>query len=1722
MPFYENTSEGFQEAPKIDRSIISTEDVGNETNVLRKKRSIYSSILGTAVNTVPNFIDSTLSSLTFGGIQRDTINNAFANAATNVGLPAIGQIGRENRGVNDLISGVASIALSELAITKLASAAQAGRLGSTVLSGSRILGKLEQNAIAARGIVDDVVRQTAERGILGNAIANAAVPVGNTTITFNKARNNVLLAGAVASVPRNVASELGFAALQNQNSFFFDEDVGTNIAFGLFGVGIGAGARVLQESAAISKFVNADNIATISSRRLDPGKYDEIVNIQNPFVDRNTKQIVDNNIKFDTVPDTAFTIQDATVQLLQANSRRAERLSGVIDDNRTLQAFENLEKNNLETAFKDLDNAARQGLPQFPVSRINIDQQAGIALHIREIAKNDPLAFHGTQAIFKLPEGKTYAEFADEIQTAFDTRVDNLTRALDAALQNPRVKKQTIERLQHELLLAKENQNSTVLVARDKEFVSPIEYDEKFAGTDIKYNYNKIDKNQFSYSLEVTGKPIELYSAGGFLYGDTKIPYKLKNERLFALYEAGDKFADTAVNSGNIFNLTGKPDAFQIDIASEIIERNKGNPALVNIPSGITFEQLQIEGLAQKAEYYREIVPKKKIKTPAGTATIYGNPTTPYYKIREILNLPQPTAYERSFSPDQKTAIEELFSLEDAPNRIRNMTLNEIKEFISARQTAQGFVPPTRIDLRGNTFKRNTSFDGKGKLDDFLVLRRSFDRSNFTRAAVETQAAIRKYTQLQQILRENSFISRTANDILSTQDFITATEINKLFDLQNAGLFGAKSTAVQSVEWLFRDNPVILAAQRIRRLAQVRAKNLFETAYAPVADLFVQLRGKEGETSKFLASRFITESQGWRLSGETVQTSEGKITYLLDTNDKINIDNWFARYKKQIPPFAVLSDARGVPVELDANAHTIVTRLSELSKQVLHEQNILREARGFARKRELPFYIHTGSTEGKFVKFIIDPNTGDTVQRIVGKTQAQVDAIEKLIVEDPDSLLNKRGWVIREQSKIIAFNEIYDKAARDYEAPVVTYSNLIERTGAGVSPIQQLEAVADSLRAIKYATETLGNDLVDALFDNTLLQIKQKAKAAAGARTTTQKPGRTIYDYYEAALRGYNPANDKAAFIGRINGEITSFFNLGIQKGSDALYNFFNSGRNAREFERLKQHVGNQIPFDNVDKYLAAKFATRRLTDSSEVVGAFTGATATIFVRFMEATMALTNVVGLIGALPAVTRQFTVREGETAAEAAIRNGYRGSFFQASNGKVYGGLNMAGLIARGFKKALNPSAQADYAYMVANGMAKQSVAELNESLAVLTAEPGKFKQFVFGDPTHKGKTKVDEIKRRGLIGTASFVADESENLVRSAAHFIGLELADMHGIKNKIDRHTFAFDFANRTIANYDPLNRPEIFQHAPGAVLGLFTSYIHNYYGRVFRSIENKDYKSTLLNLLGQGSVFGLRTVPGFDQISNIIFENSNGENDVAANVYGKLGPGIGDIVFNGLPSNIPQFAGLEGFALYQRGDTNIRIPGIDGVPTFAILQKLSYAIGDSIQLFADTNPGVTPGQISEVVSRHLINRPLSGIVSTFFADGPTDNTGRLIAESGASIMGDIYRVLGTRSLSEGQTNDAYYRNKRQNELQHAVRVKLAKRTREALRNGNASDIPNIFNSYISAGGDPSRFNTWLKDIYESAKTPRDVEQLNSAFNDPDKADQVNRLLSAKGYSVEE
>jgi hypothetical protein len=468
--------------------------------------------------------------------------------------------------------------------------------------------------------------------------------------------------------------------------------------------------------------------------------------------------------------------------------------------------------------------------------------------------------------------------------------------------------------------------------------------------------------------------------------------------------------------------------------------------------------------------------------------------------------------------------------------------------------------------------------------------------------------------------------------------------------------------------------------------------------------------------------------------------------------------------------------------------------------------------------------------------------------------------------------------------------------------------------------------------------------------------------------------------------------------------------------------------------------------------------------------------------------------------------------GEAAEEWAQRIGHSAQIFSV-HGQQIAIPDMTKIASRAFKRAWSRSSHADYDYMVRHGYLSQEVAEFQRQFGSIESK-GAWERFFYGDPATNSK---------GVTGWTSILSDRSEDFTRSWGHMVGLELAENLGIKGQAARHTFAHDIANKMIANYNPRNRPEFLQGALGAPIGLFQSFIYNYYQRLFRYAETKDYQSIAMQYGVQGGLFGVTSLTGWNQLNSLLMNSSKGEQDIDSGIWSKLGGPAGDLLAGGALSNLPALFGAPAVDLFSRGDTNVRVPGVGGssIPSISVLTRMWDGINRGLEAFSQNHPGMTSTQLSEIASNMIANRPLAGVIEQFGAGGfDTDSYGQVVSET-QSAAEAAYRLIGLRSMRQSNEINAFYSDKDAGEYQAAAQDTLRRATRAAIREGNMDAVPAIYESYLRSGGSPRNFRRWLRDNVEAATTTRSQRRLDELLNDPTNMETILNYLD-RGVSISE
>jgi hypothetical protein len=1229
---------------------------------------------------------------------------------------------------------------------------------------------------------------------------------------------------------------------------------------------------------------------------------------------------------------------------------------------------------------------------------------------------------------------------------------------------------------------------------------------------------------------------------------------------MLRLYRLGQRAIPEMAKFNHPIILPKKPDWFQLDMAEEILKASEGRAQIV-FPTGMTRESAQVESIMQKAnalkKWHAQETAKKNAKGDSYESQLS--------KLRVRYNLPRLTAYERGALSEVEHPVEQLLRGINLYGKddLKNMSLSEIKETVAKFKRLGDLAPTTAKDvesLAGNSFKY--MLDEKGNpIKPLIGYKRPFAQTSWSAEHVAERIAASKIRTVQ-ILTDASAdpINKTiASTVINSADFDAAARTHELMDVQIQGNitgvapqnpFGAARNALVTSEWRDRDSPIMQAATRLRETVNRQVRDFMKvTVETSFGDTLSLLKNPRNAASKTLLDQFHSYRSGWDIAPKPTKNADGFWAFTL-AQTKENQNRFKQTFGRDLAEGQTLLTPTGKEIVLDDLGLQAQQQYNAVTETIRGMKNTLLRANGRNEIDVRQWYTPPPGTKGKYIGFVLGPDgrvvPGMTV--IESTPEAFAKARDALMPE-----IDKRGLghIFRTQDEIRDFASIWDRAQMDFIDPGTTAIQPGKRAQGGLVGAEvRVGAFEESMEYIKDAFLRHGNDLVETLMKEQINAAKARSAIASElsqnkASLSRNIQNRSIYDFYLENLTGSSKLASQKSFVGRIYNSIEGTLDKFLEAGTPPVSKVWlatnewigrktpwEKGAQARkDFETLSEKLGKYMPFESAAQMVERQSAGATPPTVAGMFGKLNQFTAAVLLRVAEVAHPIMNMTGIVNAMPSVIRHVAPRSGESVADFAARIGHSATIFQLPDGSATGVLDMGKIAAKGFKRAWSRASHADYEYMVRNGFLSQEVAEFQRQFGAIQGK-SEWNKFFTGDSSAKG------FKSKGLVGWMSILSDKSEDFSRSWGHMVGLEIAETLGIKSREARHTFAHDMANKMIANYSPHNRPEVFQGALGAPLGLFQSFIINYYQRMFRYVETKDMQALGAQLATQGGLFGVTSLPGWSAF-NAIMTDKNGQDDPESGIWSRFGLGAGDLLGNGVISNIPKIFGAEGVDLYSRGDVNPRIPGVptgsgtvaEAIPGLASAYKMAggsvemlrlmyRGIGEGLGLFKQENPGMSPTRFAEVASNMIANRPIAGMIETFFAGGKdTDRYGQLVSETKTAAE-TAYRLIGLRS--ERQSNDlrAFYANKNAQTLQASHKEQLRLATRTAMRDGNWDALPDIFNRYVETGGDPRYWRRWLKENYEAATETRSERQLDELMNDDSRVGDMIRLLDS-GVSIE-
>lgn len=1743
--------------------------------VMQQNRGLIPTVAGDIGFGVVDLLDTASSSVglsqLFGG-KRGSINQAALNA---IDSPGLTDFYNDNQGGIEAASGIAGIVAAELITRRITAPTSVFMAAASKLPYVRRLATLDAEYATAMQTVRNVDRALAERGTLGveQYVGRAVVDAGmfdSVTGAIVASSREVSRNGAVAAARflgfgkgvRNAAVTEGVMAITlNQNGFLYDDEASHNIAWSAAGLVLGGSVEWLHSAYAIRKFVNGDEIRRTFAGALDPERVEETRLL---WHGKPLTTDAGNAFNGANGPGTFLggSISDRITSIQVNASLLRETPTGVTTDARALLGNrEVLATQHAKLAREEVQKIVTKGISTNGYTRFTMGSadakgtiaggSRGYSNHVDMLMHRDAGALYGVEMLGGIGDDMTIHGVHTAHVARVEERIKEVESALDELAELPVPDPVRAEQLQTLRKRLEFEHNLTPMASIDGELM-PISEATAIEGfiepKEIRFTAKGKDatqKDRHGMWEVITENP-----AGGVSV-DSEFAIHLPNKKnldnadhfeMLRLYRASQKAVDQMIKFEGPLILPKKPNWFQLDMAEEVLRRSEGRAHVV-FPDGLTREQAQVESLIQKAKGMAKWDKRADAEDQVA-------------KLRVRYNLPRLSAYERGVTGEVDHPVMNLLRGIAAygPDEVKNMGLAAAQE-AAAKFKRIGDVAPTTakdMDLFGSSFRYMLDESGN-PLKPLILYKRPQQSAEWTKEYLaERLAAAKLNTVTKMTDRQAGPITRAISEsTLSSPDFDLAARTHELLDTQVQGSltgaapqnpFGAAGKAVVTSEWRDRDSPILLAATRIREAISRQTRDFMKlTMEGAFGDTLGVLANPRNSASSLLLDQFHSFASGWDIATDFAKTAEGfHMAVLSDT--AANRERFKALFGREMAKGQSLLTPSGKSVVLDDLAVKAQTQFNAVTAILAEEKNTLLRAQGRGQIAPKMWYVPPPNTNGKFIGFTFGPDKKTIGNMTVVESTAADFAKSRRLMEDRISQMGM-GYTFRTQDEVHNFASIWDRAQMDFVDPGTTAIQPNKQGRGALSGAEvKYGAFNDSLKNIRDQFLRHSDDITEVLFKDQINAAK--ARSAISSEVTRNKAGfyrdqklRSVYDMYLENLLGTSKLQAQGSFVGRvynsIEGTIDSFLGAAtppVSKVWHATNEWINksnpwskSAGAKKDFDALSTHLGQYMPFDSATKMLERQGAGATPLTVAKITGGVNRFSAAILLRMFEVAHPIMNLSGIVNAVPSVIRHMTPRVGETGEEFAARIGHSASIFNLGDKGNVGVVDMGKLGSRAFKRAWSRAAHADYAYMVRNGFLHQEVAEFHRQFGAIESKQA-WQAFFVGDATRTGFNK------KGVVGWTSVLSDRSEDFSRSWAHMVGLELADELGIATREAKHSFAHDIANKMIANYSPQNRPEIFQGAMGAPIGLFQSFMQNYYQRLFRYTETKDFAALGQQYAMQAGLFGATGLPGWDAFNTFFMNNSEGKDDPTSSIWRRFG-GAADLIGGGAISNIPALFGLPAVDLYSRGDTTIRQFGVDFsqspgdiaknlVPAVGALSKIWEGMTQGLAAFSSKNPNLTVTQLGEIASNMIANRPVAGIIEQFMAGGKdTDRYGQLVSDT-ENAAEATYRLLGLRSMAQSRQVQAYYANKTQQEHKAAADDILRTSTRAAIREGSMEKLPEIFNQYLKNGGDPRYFRRWIKENYEAATKTRSERQLESALKNPARMDEVLRLLDA-GVSID-
>jgi hypothetical protein len=755
--------------------------------------------------------------------------------------------------------------------------------------------------------------------------------------------------------------------------------------------------------------------------------------------------------------------------------------------------------------------------------------------------------------------------------------------------------------------------------------------------------------------------------------------------------------------------------------------------------------------------------------------------------------------------------------------------------------------------------------------------------------------------------------------------------------------------------------------------------------------------------------------------------------------------------------------------------------MDRIGRELYAMNSTYRKTLGMPPLSDMGFWMPAFNPRNKYITYVID-HVDSSTKLLFGNTPAELADAERAFASTMTNRSPKSWTLVRKGSDQKLYNTIENR----HDPMFMSVSDATSLHG-GSSAMAAVPTGTNVFSELMNGYEHYIHKSVGQQLELQYSEVMQQLdRISNNARSLTE--GQPISRIQKAM----NIANDagltvKNTLLGRNNlkeyvgwqdaqNGLTTVIEMGLKTIADKMEPILNTSKSLfgkgkaktdAEYEALISDMaerGIPNPFQNMDDAVARqKFNTDKLTQAPNMtprmVAISNNFAATALLKVLELGQPLVNMLSLpILTSAAVNRQFAQE-------------YMGAALKGN-----GEFSTVAAMYEGMKYLFNPEYKTKWRQLGLDlGITKPVLSEVSEFMQMSRSfNPGIMQ-------------KAENLMNSKMVDMLSKPAIWSEQAVREASFATAIRLAQKaYPDLGDAGVMTFARNFVDTAVGNYNPAQRPTMFQGTIGTAMGLFQTYMVTLAQEIYRGFELKNYKALAKMMLTQASIFGAKSLPGFNEVSNVIGEHfSEDHYDFTTGTYKALPSGVADVVLYGMPSSL-------GPAVYTRGDIQPRIPNIlGGVQNLAAVQiaKQTFDAGKALAGAAgDVGEGGAAVNLLEALSLQSVSRPVAR-VSELLTGHSITKSGNQIADQQEvwSTQGVMARILATRGIREVKAREAQFQNSMYNAIDVEERKKATHKLKTHIRSGTLTPeiMEKVQEQYMrtgSASGWRSAINKALLD----------------------------------------